>query len=96
MSRGLNIPYFAEPPAQYNQQYFSQLVQSFALYARGVANPGPWQATELTLTEEAGNTDRGTMSWNTAEETVDLTMTALFSRLALKLICVLKMTREAR
>jgi len=74
MSRGLNIPYFAEPPAQYNQQYFSQLVQSFALYARGVANPGPWQATELTLTEETGNTDRGTMSWNTAEETVDLTM----------------------
>jgi hypothetical protein len=74
MSRGLNIPYFAEPPAQYNQQYFSQLVQSFALYTRGVANPGPWQATELTLTEETGNTDRGTMSWNTAEETVDLTM----------------------
>ena len=74
MSRNLNIPYFAEPPGSYNQQYFSQLVQAFSLYARQVANPGPWQATELTLTEQTGNVDRGQLSWNTAEETVDLTM----------------------
>lgn len=74
MSRGLNIPYFAEPPMDYNRQYFSQLVQSFSLYARQIANPGPWQATELTLTEQDGNVEEGRLSWNTAEETVDLTM----------------------
>lgn len=74
MSRNLNIPYFAEPPMDYNRQYFSQLVQAFSLYARQVANPGPWQATELTLTETDGNVDRGTLSWNIDEETVDLTM----------------------
>ena len=74
MSRGLNIPYFAEPPSDYNRQYFSQLVQNFALYANQVANPGPWQATELTLTEASGNVEEGILSWNTAEETVDLTM----------------------
>lgn len=74
MSRNLNIPYFAEPPEDYNRQYFSQLVQAFSLYARQVANPGPWQATELTLTESDGNVDQGTLSWNINEETVDLTM----------------------
>lgn len=74
MSRGLNIPYFAEPPFSYDQQYFSQLVRSFAIYAGQVANPGPWQATELILTEQGGNVEQGKLSWNTVEETVDLTM----------------------
>lgn len=74
MSRGLNIPYFAEPPFGYDQQYFSQLVRNFAIYAGQVANPGPWQATELTLTEQTGNVEEGKLSWNTSAETVDLTM----------------------
>jgi hypothetical protein len=36
--------------------------------------PGPWRATELTLTEELGNVDQGQLSWNIDEETVDITM----------------------
>jgi len=36
--------------------------------------PGPWRATELTLTEQQGNVEQGQLSWNEAEETVDLTM----------------------
>jgi len=74
MSRQLNIPFFAEPPQQYNRQYFADLTRAFALYAQQVNTPGPWRATELTLTEQTGNVDRGQLSWNTAEETVDLTM----------------------
>jgi hypothetical protein len=74
MSRGLNVPYFPNPPAQYDQRHMMQLVQSFALFAQQVQTPGPWQATELTLTTETGNVDQGQLSWNTEEETVDITM----------------------
>lgn len=74
MSRGLNIPYFSEPPTDYNRQYFSQLTRAFAVYAQQINSPGPWRATELTLTEQEGNVEQGKLSWNTAEETVDITM----------------------
>lgn len=74
MSRGLNVPYFPNPPAQHDQRYMQQLVQAFSLFARQVQTPGPWQATELTLTAETGNVDQGKLSWNIDEETVDLTM----------------------
>lgn len=74
MSRSVNIPYFAEPPDQYNRAYFSQMTRAFALYTQQMNTPGPWRATELTLTEQIGNVDRGQLSWNEAEETVDITM----------------------
>jgi hypothetical protein len=74
MTRGLNVPYFPNPPGQYDQRHMQQLVQSFSLFARQVQTPGPWRATELTLTQETGNVDYGTLSWNIDEETVDLTM----------------------
>lgn len=50
MSRGLNTPYFPNPPAQYDQRYMMQLVQAFAVFAQQIQNPGPWQSTDLTLT----------------------------------------------
>lgn len=74
MSRSLNIPYFASPPDQYSRPYFADLTRAFALFAQQMNTPGPWRATELTLTEELGNVDYGQLSWNIAEETVDITM----------------------
>jgi len=74
MSRSVNIPYFAEPPVNYDRAYFAQMTRAFALYTQQMNTPGPWRATEITLTEQTGNVDQGQMSWNTAEETVDITM----------------------
>lgn len=74
MSRGLNTPYFPNPTTQYDPRYMQQLVQAFALFTRQVQTPGPWQATELTLTNETGNVEQGKLSWSIDEETVDLTM----------------------
>jgi hypothetical protein len=74
MSRQLNIPYFAAPPEQYSRPYFADLTRAFALFAQQMNTPGTWRATELTLTQETGNTDRGQLSWNIDEETIDITM----------------------
>ena len=74
MSGSLNIPYFASPPEQYSRPYFADLTRAFALFAQQMNTPGPWRATELTLTEELGNVNYGQLSWNIDEETVDITM----------------------
>ena len=74
MSRSLNIPYFASPPEQYSRPYFADLTRAFALFAQQMNTPGPWRATELTLSEELGNVDYGQLSWNIDEETIDITM----------------------
>ena len=74
MSRNTPIPYFPVPPAQYERQYFAELTRSFSTYALQMNTPGPWRATELTLTTSTGNVEQGQLSWNTAEETVDITM----------------------
>lgn len=74
MARKLTIPYFPDPPQSYNQGYLAQVVRSFAIYAQQMNTPGPWQATELTLTEQTGNVDRGQLSWNIDEDTIDITM----------------------
>lgn len=74
MSRQLSTPYFAAPPQAYQREYFADVTRSFALFAQQLNTPGPWRATELTLTDETGNVDQGQLSWNTAEETVDITM----------------------
>ena len=74
MSRSIPIPYFPVPPAQYERQYFAELTRSFSTYALQMNAPGPLRATELTLTEQTGNVEQGQLSWNTAEETVDITM----------------------
>jgi hypothetical protein len=74
MSRNAPIPYFPVPPAQYSQPYFSELTRAFSVYTQQMNTPGPWRATELTLTEVTGNTDRGQLSWNIDEETIDITM----------------------
>jgi len=74
MSRTLNIPYFPNPPKEYNQSYMAQLVQAFAVFAQQTQVPGPERASSLTLTTLSGNVDQGELSWNSDEETVDITM----------------------
>lgn len=74
MSRGLVLPYFPTAPAEYNSQYQSEVVRAFSVFLQQVNNPGPWRASELTITNETGNVDRGTLSWNTEESTLNLTM----------------------
>jgi hypothetical protein len=50
MSRSVNIPYFAEPPVNYDRAYFAQMTRAFALYTQQMNTPGPWQASTLVLT----------------------------------------------
>jgi hypothetical protein len=64
----LPTPFFPSPPAEYSQQYFSQLVRSFAVFAEQVRNPGPVQASSLvlpTLPTSATGLAPGTV-WNDA------------------------------
>ena len=49
MSRSVNIPYFAEPPVNYDRAYFAQMTRAFALYTQQMNTPGPWQASTLVL-----------------------------------------------
>lgn len=74
MTRGLNTPFFPNPPSVYDQRHMSQLVQAFAVFARQVQTPGPWRTTQLEVTTDLGNVDRGQLTWNTAEDALDLTM----------------------
>ncbi|MAO24064.1 MAG: hypothetical protein CMJ25_25215 [Phycisphaerae bacterium] len=50
MSRNLALPYFALPPAEYDQRYFSELVRSFTVYLAQQQNPGEGRNTGLVLT----------------------------------------------
>lgn len=68
------VPYFPTPPGDYNRQYMAQLVRAFAVFAQQVSNPGPIFATTLTLNPNGEKLDAGELSWNTAEETLDITM----------------------
>ncbi|MDA9272039.1 hypothetical protein N9Q05_01480 [bacterium] len=73
MAQNLNIPFFPTPPTAYSQQYFAEVTRAFSLFAQQSRVPGPERATSLTLTTSAGNVDTGQMSYNTAEDTIDLT-----------------------
>jgi hypothetical protein len=50
-----------------------QLVRAFAVFAQQVNNPGPLRATTLTLNPTGEKIDAGELSYNTAEDTFDLT-----------------------
>ena len=58
MSRNLVLPFFAVPPAQYDQNYFANLTRSFAIYLEQKQNPGLERATNITLTD-LPTTDQG-------------------------------------
>ena len=59
MSRFSNIPYFAEPPNQYSQQYFSQLVRAFSVFTAQNQNPGEGRNTFIVLTNVPSGNDVG-------------------------------------
>lgn len=72
MSNNVPIPFFPSPPADYNQAYFAQLIRNFAVFAQQTQVPGPQRATSLTLTADTGNVDTGILTYNAAEDTLDL------------------------
>ena len=51
----------------------AQVVRAFAVFAQQVNNPGPIRGTTLTLNPTGAKIDAGELSYNTAEDTFDLT-----------------------
>ena len=49
MSRGLVQPLFPNPPEGYDQRYQAEVLRAFSVFLQQVNNPGPWQASALTL-----------------------------------------------
>jgi len=50
MSRGLVQLTFPNAPAEYSQRHMSEVLRTFAVFLQQVQNPGPWEASTLTLT----------------------------------------------
>ena len=73
MAKVTNTPYFPSPPAAYSQGYMAEVTRAFSLFAGQLRVPGPERATSLTLTTESGNVATGQLSYNSTEDTVDLT-----------------------
>ena len=51
MSSPVNIPFFPDPPREYNQAYMAQVIRAFALFAQQVRNPGEGRNTFIVLTD---------------------------------------------
>lgn len=51
MSSNVNVPFFPDPPREYNQSYMAQVVRAFALFAYQVRNPGQGRNTFIVLTD---------------------------------------------
>jgi len=73
MTTGTPVPYFPAPPADYDRVYMAQVIRAFAVFAQQVNNPGPIRATTLTLNPSGAKIAAGELSYNTAEDTIDLT-----------------------
>ena len=72
MSRSVPIPYFPLPPEAYEPQYLAEVTRAFSVYAQQMNTPGPWRATSLTLTPTGDATATGVLTYNSAEDTFDL------------------------
>lgn len=51
MSRSLIRPRFPLPPAEYNQQYMSEIVRQFSILVQQIQNPGDERFTTVTITQ---------------------------------------------
>ena len=64
MTTNVPVPFFAAPPQTYDQAYFAQLTRAFSVFAQQVSNPGPVNATSLTLSTSGAPSDSGTLTWS--------------------------------
>lgn len=74
MSSSVPVPYFPTPPQAYDRQYMAQVIRAFAVFAQQVNNPGPIRGTTLTLNSSGDKIPAGELSWNTSDDTLDVTM----------------------
>lgn len=56
----LPVPFFPEPPQDYNRGYLSQVVRSFAIYARQILAP----LQLVTKTDDASAASDGVLMWD--------------------------------
>lgn len=73
MSLGTPVPYFPTPPSEYDRTYMAQVTRAFSVFAQQVNNPGPLQATTLTLNPTGEKTPTGELSYSPEADTIDLT-----------------------
>lgn len=73
MARVISLPYFPVAPTQYSPVYMNEVVRSFSVYLEQLKVPGPQQATTLTLSPDGSLNGAGELSYNLAEDTVNLT-----------------------
>ena len=50
MPTNVNVPYFADPPQNYDRSYLSQITRAFSLFAQQVQNPGEGRNTFMVYT----------------------------------------------
>jgi len=49
MSNQVTLPYFPNPPSQYDQRYIAEVVRAFSLYLQQIQNPGTAVFNTLNL-----------------------------------------------
>ncbi len=47
---GNTLPYFPNPPREYEQRYLAEVIKAFSLFMRQSQNPGQERATNIVLT----------------------------------------------
>lgn len=73
MARIVSLPYFPVAPAQYTPSYMNEVVRAFSVYLEQLKVPGPQLATTLTLNPSGQTIGSGELSYNSAEDTLNLT-----------------------
>ena len=73
MVQNVYLPYFPVAPQQYSNAYMNEVVRSFSVYLEQLKNPGPLLATTLTLNPSGQAIGSGELSYNSAEDTLNLT-----------------------
>jgi hypothetical protein len=49
-SRSTTLPFFPNPPKDYDQKYLAEIIRAFSTFMRQVQNPGEGRATTIVLT----------------------------------------------
>ena len=78
------VPYFGNPPAEYDQRYMNDLVRSFAQFTNQVTNPGEELTTALTVTSDGSTASGAKITWDVATSTLSLTYGAVTTAFVLE------------